>query len=140
MSHSDAARRLSSGGRSCQPRGRHRCFVDDVLRGMWQQAGGEGRSRPLSEALERALRRQLGADWVRMRAQFNKQAPGGSPCHADDGVVRVPVPVRGDGLGWVIEVGLAPGQVLADVHWQAIRRAIGVWELASEFDRKGGSV
>jgi transcriptional regulator with PAS, ATPase and Fis domain len=107
---------------------------------MWRQAGGEGRSRPLSEALERALRRQLGADWVRIRAQFGKPALGGGQCHPEDGVVRVPVPVRGDGLGWVFEVGLAPGQVLAEAHWQAIRRAIGVWELATECDRKGGSL
>lgn len=107
---------------------------------MWRQAGGEGRSRPLSEALERALRRQLGADWVRIRAQFGKPL-GASPAPAaNDGVVRVPVPVRGDGLGWTFEVGLAPGQVLADPQWHAIRRAIGVWELASEFDRRGGSL
>jgi transcriptional regulator with PAS, ATPase and Fis domain len=114
--------------------------VDDVLRGLWRQAGGEGRSRPLSEALEHALRRQLRADWVRIRAQFGKPVLAGGPATMDDGVIRVPIPVRGDGLGWVLEIGLPPGQVLADAHWQAIRRAVGVWELAAEFDRKGGSL
>lgn len=140
MTHNSPARLVSSRGRSCQPRGRHRCLVDDVLRGLWRQAGGEGRSRPLSEALERALRRQLGADWVRIRAQFGKPTHAGGPPTLEGGVVRVPVPVRGDGLGWVLEVGLTPGQVLSDGHWQAIRRAIGVWELAAEFERKGGSL
>ncbi len=40
----------------------------------------------------------------------------------------------------MLEVGLAPGQVLSDEHWQAIRRGVGVWELAAEFDRKGGAL
>ena len=107
---------------------------------MWQHAGGEGRSRPLSEALESALRRQLGAQWVRIRAQLGHQPQGFGKPVVDGGVVRVPVPVRGEGLGWMLEVGLMPGQVFTEVHWQAVRRAVGVWELASEFDRRGGSL
>ena len=140
MSQPEVARPSPSRVATCTPRGRHRCLVDDVLRGMWQHAGGEGRSRPLSEALESALRRQLGAQWVRIRAQLGHQPQGFGKPVVDGGVVRVPVPVRGEGLGWMLEVGLMPGQVLSEVHWQAIRRAVGVWELASEFDRKGGSL
>jgi len=125
---------------SCQPRGGHRCFVDDVLRGMSRQSGGEGRTRPLSEALEGALRRQLGAQWVRIRAQLGSQVQIGGGQEVEPDVVRVPVPTRGGGLGWVLEIGLVPGHVLSDEHWRAIRRAVGVWELAAEFDRKGGAL
>jgi transcriptional regulator with PAS, ATPase and Fis domain len=107
---------------------------------MWRQSGAEGRSRPLSEALEGALRRQLGAQWVRVRAQFgNHTRPSCAP-EAESGVVRVPVPIRGEGLSWVLEIGVAPGQVLTEQHWQAIRRGVGLWELAAEFDRKGGAI
>jgi len=124
----------------CQPPGSHRCFVDDVLRGMAKAAGGEGTGRPLSEAIEFALRRQLGAQWVRIKAQLG--VPCRAPCgpETDSGVVRVPVPTRGEGLGWVLEIGLAPGQVLSDEQWKAVRRGAGVWELAAEFDRKGGGL
>ena len=140
MSHLEAVRPKSSKVLACQPRGGHRCIVDDVLRRMSRQAGGEDRTRPLSDALESTLRRRLGAQWVRIRAHLGTQVrPGGMP-ETDEGIVRVPVPTRGNGLGWVIEVGLAPGQVLSDEHWQAIRRGIGVWELAAEFDRKGGAL
>jgi len=140
MSHPEPPRPSPSRVSSCQPRGSHRCLVDDVLRGMWRQSGGESRSRPLSEALEAALRRQLGAQWVRIRAQFGSHARPVSAQDAEPGIVRVPVPTRGEGLGWLLEVALAPGQVLSEEHWQAIRRAIGVWELAAEFDRKGGAL
>jgi len=140
MSQPEPVRATSGRAACCPPRGRHRCFVDDVLRGMWRQSGAEGRSRPLSEALEGALRRHLGAQWVRIRAQFSSQArPNCSP-EPESGVVRVPVPTRGEGLGWMLEIGLMPGQVLTDAHWEAIRRGLGVWELAAEFDRKGGAV
>jgi transcriptional regulator with PAS, ATPase and Fis domain len=107
---------------------------------MWRQAGNEGRSRPLSEALERVLRRQLGVQWVRIRAQFGRHLLTAGTSEQEPGIVRVPVPTRGDGLGWVVEIGLAPGRALTDAQWQAVRRAIGVWELAAEFDRKGGAV
>ena len=140
MSHPEPARPIPASVPSCPSRGRHRCFVDDVLRGMWRQSGAEGRSRPLSEALEGALRRQLGARWVRIRAQFGSQARLASAVETVPGVVRVPVPTRGEGLGWVLEIGLTPGQVLAEEHWQAIRRGVGIWELAAEFDRKGGAM
>jgi transcriptional regulator with PAS, ATPase and Fis domain len=40
----------------------------------------------------------------------------------------------------VLEVGLAPGQVLTEEHWQTIRHGVGVWELAAELDRKGGAL
>jgi transcriptional regulator with PAS, ATPase and Fis domain len=94
----------------------------------------------LSEALEGVLRRQLGAQWVRIRAQLDGHLhPGGAP-DPQPGVVRVPIPVRGNGLGWVLEIGLPPGRVLSDEHWRAIRRGAGVWELAAEFDRKGGAL
>ena len=125
---------------SCQPRGAHRCLVDDVLQGLSRQSGGDGRGRPLSEALEGALRRRLGAQWVRIRAQFGNHARTGCAPEVESGVVRVPVPTRGEGLGWVLEIGLAPGRVLSEEHWQAIRRGVGVWELAAEFDRKGGAL
>ena len=77
---------------------------------------------------------------MRIRALLGSQARPGGPPEVDAGVVRIPVPTRGEGLGWVLEVGLAPGQVLSDEHWQAIRRGVGVWELAAEFDRKGGAL
>jgi transcriptional regulator with PAS, ATPase and Fis domain len=107
---------------------------------MSRRAGGDGRSRPLSEALEGTLRRQLGAPWVRIRAQLDRQVRSGSAPEVEPGVVRVPVPTRGDGLGWILEIGLAEGQALTEEHWQAIRRAAGIWELAAEFDRKGGAL
>ena len=125
---------------SSQSRGSHRCVVDDVLRGMLRRSGNEGRSRPLSEALEGALRRQLGAEWVRIRAQLGNHARPGCEPEVEPGVVRVQVPTRGEGLGWVLEIGLAPGRVLSEEHWQAIRRGVGVWELAAEFDRRGGGL
>ena len=140
MSQPQSARQVPARTACCHPRGRHRCFVDDVLRGMWRQAGSEGRSRPLSEALEGVLRRQLGAQWVRIRAQFGRHLLTAAASEQEPGVVRVPVPTRGDGLGWVVEIGLASGRALTDAQWQAVRRAIGVWELAAEFDRKGGAV
>jgi len=56
----------------------------------------------------------------------------------ETGIVSVPIPTRGGGLGWILEIGLVPGQVLSNEHWQAIRRAVGLWELAAELDRKGG--
>jgi transcriptional regulator with PAS, ATPase and Fis domain len=140
MSHPEPSRSTPSSAHSCQARGRHRCFVDDVLRGMWKQSGGEGRSRPLSEAIEGALRRQLGAQWVRIRAQLGSCARPGCATEGEPGVIRVPVPTRGEGLGWLLEIGLAPGQVLTEEHWQAVRRGVGVWELAAEFDRKGGAI
>ena len=140
MSHPEPARPLPARVPACRLPGRHRCLVDDVLRGMWRQSGAEGRSRPLSEALEGALRRQLGAQWVRIRGQFGSPARPGCAAETESGVVRVPVPTRGEGLGWVLEIGLRPGQVLTEEHWQAVRRGIGVWELAAEFDRKGGAV
>ena len=138
MSHLESAQSGLPRVPSCQPQGSHRCFVDDVLRGMWRRSGGEARSRPLSEAVEGALRRQLGAQWIRIRAQLGGHAGAGCAPEGGADVVRVPVPRRGHGLDWVLEVGLVPGQVLGDEHWKAIRRAIGVWELAAEFDRKGG--
>ena len=107
---------------------------------MGRQTGGESRSRPLSEALEGALRRQIGVRWVRIRAQLDSSLRPDYAADTQAGVVRVPIPTRGNGLGWVLEVGLAPGQVLGDEHWRAIRRAVGVWELAAEFDRKGGAL
>ena len=107
---------------------------------MWRRGAPEGRSRPLSDALEGVLRRQLGVQWVRIRAQFASHLLTAGPSEQDAGVVRVPVPTRGDGLGWVLEIGLLPGQLLTDAHWQAVRRAIGLWEFAAEFDRKGGAV
>jgi DNA-binding NtrC family response regulator len=118
----------------------HRCLVEEVLRGMSRPAlGSDDGRRPLSEALERALRRQLPAQWVRIRALLEGTAArsnaGGD---AEQGIVRVPVPTRGGGLRWVLEVGLTPGQSLTEEHWQAIHRAAGVWELAAEMDRKGG--
>jgi transcriptional regulator with PAS, ATPase and Fis domain len=140
MSHLEPTRSSPRRVPPCQPRGGHRCFVDDVLRGMSRQAGGEGRTRPLSEALEGALRRQLGAQWVRIRAQFGGHVRSGGGPEVEADVVRVPVPTRGEGLGWVLEIGLVPGQVLSEEHWQAIRRGVGVWELAAEFDRKGGAL
>ena len=140
MSHLDSGRTSAARVSPCRPRGGHRCFVDDVLRGMSRPTGGEGGGRPLSDAVESALRRQLGAQWVRIRAQMGAQARSGSPPDIEHGVVRVPVPTRGEGLGWMIEIGLMPGQVLSDEHWRAIRRGVGVWELAAEFDRKGGAL
>jgi DNA-binding NtrC family response regulator len=140
MSHLEAAQASPSRVLSCQPRAGHRCFVDDVLRGMSRQSGCEQKSRPLSEALEGALRRQLGAQWVRIRAQLDHQSRPAPTPEAASGVVRVAVPTRGEGLRWVLEIGLAPGQVLSESHWQAIRRGVGVWELAAEFDRKGGAL
>ncbi|MGE5198678.1 MAG: sigma-54 interaction domain-containing protein [Rhodospirillaceae bacterium] len=50
------------------------------------------------------------------------------------------MPTRGAGLDWSLDIGLMPGQALSDEHWKAIRRAIGLWELAAEFDRKGGAL
>jgi transcriptional regulator with PAS, ATPase and Fis domain len=94
----------------------------------------------LSEALEGVLRRQLGAQWVRIRAQLDGHPPPGCAPDPQPGVVRVPIPVRGNGLGWVLEIGLPPGRVLSDEHWRAIRRGAGVWERAAEFDRKGGAL
>jgi transcriptional regulator with PAS, ATPase and Fis domain len=111
-----------------------------MLRGMLRAAGREGRARPLSDALESALRRQLGAQWVRLRGHLGASSRVVAVPDGDAGVVRVPVPTRGNGLGWVLEIGLAPGQVLADQHWKAIRRAAGVWELAAAFDRRGGTL
>ena len=140
MSHLESSRPSPSRILSCQPRGSHRCFVDDVLRGMWRQSGGEGRTRPLSEALEGVLRRQLGAQWVRIRAQLGGHLGPGCKPEVEPGVVRIPVPMRGEGLGWVLEIGLVLGQVLSEEHWRAIRRGLGVWELAAEFDRKGGAL
>ncbi|MFO7691588.1 MAG: sigma-54 dependent transcriptional regulator [Vicinamibacterales bacterium] len=107
---------------------------------MSRPSGGGGRGRPLSEALESALRRQLGAQWVRIRAQLGAPVRSGSPPDVEHGVIRVPVPTRGDGLGWVLEVGLLPGQVLSEEQWRATRRGVGVWELAAEFDGKGGAL
>jgi len=107
---------------------------------MSRPSGGEGRTRPLSDALESVLRRRLGAQWVRFRAQLGIQAGAGGAPDGESSVVRVPVPSHGEGLGWVLEIGLVPGQALSDEHWQAIRRALGVWELATEFDRKGGAL
>jgi len=140
MSHLDSGRASAARVATCRPRGGHRCFVDDVLRGMSRPTGADGGGRPLSDALESALRRQLGAQWVRIRAQLGAQARTGGPPDIEHGVVRVPVPPRGEGLGWMIEIGLMPGQVLSDEHWRAIRRGVGVWELAAEFDRKGGAL
>ena len=83
---------------SCQPGARHRCFVDDVLRGLGRQAGGESRSRPFSEALEGALRRQLGAQWVRVRAQFGNYSAANLA-----GLGDIPGHTEGDRLlydGW----------------------------------------
>jgi transcriptional regulator with PAS, ATPase and Fis domain len=76
---------------------------------------------------------------VRIRAEFAAAARPGAAPEPESGIVRVPVPTRGDGLGWVLEVGLTPGEVLSDEQWLAVRRAVGVWELAAEFDRKGGA-
>ena len=79
MSHLDSGRTSAARVSPCRPRGGHRCFVDDVLRGMSRPTGAEGGGRPLSDAVESALRRQLGAQWVRIRAQMGAQARSGGP-------------------------------------------------------------
>ncbi len=103
-------------------------------------AGGGVGGRSLSEAIERALKRQLPAQWVRIRAVLGGVSRQAAGLDADSGIVRVPVPSRGDGLAWLFEVGLFPGQVLSDEQRRAIQRATGVWELATELDRKGGTL
>ena len=111
-----------------------------MLNGLSRPATLDRGPRPLSEALERALRRQLRVQWVRVRALLGGDLGHAPTAESEPGVARVPVPSRGDGLAWVLEVGLMPGQQLSDDQWRAIHRAAGVWELAIELDRKGGAL
>ena len=140
MSHLESSRPSPSRDPVMPARGSHRCLVDDVLRGMWRQSGGEGRSPPAVGRARRsppaAVGGSVGPD---SRAARRPPRPGAAP-EVEPGVVRIPVPTRGEGLGWVLEIGLVLGQVLSEEHWRAIRRGLGVWELAAEFDRKGGAL
>ena len=78
MSHLESSRPSPSRVLPCQPRGQSSLFGRRRPSRNVEAVGGEGRGRPLSEALEGVLRRQLGAQWVRIRAQLGGQPrPGG---------------------------------------------------------------
>jgi DNA-binding NtrC family response regulator len=124
----------------CQSSGSHRCLVDDVVRNLSRPGSGDTGGCSLSDALERAVRRHVPVRWVRIRALLGA-SPHATPAgEAEPGVVRVPVPGRGGGLAWVLEVGLLPGQSLSECQRRAIQRAAVVWELATEIERKGGAL
>jgi len=125
---------------SCQSPGSHRCLVDEVVRNLSRPGIGDTGGPSLSEALERAVRRHVPVQWARIRALLGS-APHTIPVgEADPKVVRVPVPARGGGLAWMLEVGLLPGQSLSECQRRAIQRAAVVWELATAIDRKGGAL
>jgi len=130
------------GGRrmSCQSPGSHRCLVDEVVRNLSRPGSGDTGGPSLSEALERAVRRHVPVQWVRIRALLGSTPHAMAVGEGDPGVVRVPVPARGGGLAWVLEVGLMPGQSLSESQRRAIQRAAVVWQLATEIDRKGGAL
>ena len=138
MTNTSAAPAAASRRSCCASAGPQHCLVDDVLRGFGRPVGGGGRS--LSEAIERALKRQLPAQWVRIRGVLGGVSRQAAALETDPGIVRIPVPSRGDGLAWVFEVGLSPGQELSEEQRRAVQRAAGVWELATELDRKGGAL
>jgi len=128
-------------GRSrCAASGATRCLVDDVLKGLLRHHGDGAAGRSLSEAVERALLRQLPVRWVRVRAQLAGAPKPTASTDGEEGVVSVPVPSRGGGLSWVVEAGLHPGHALSSEQWRTLRLAAGMWELASEFGRKGGEL
>lgn len=124
----------------CPSGGSHRCLVDDVVRSLARPGGGEIGGRSLSEALERAVKRQLPAQWVRIRAALGGVPRPGTEGELDGRVVRVPIPAHGNGLAWMLEVELLPGQRLSEGHMRIIQRAAGVWALATEVDRRGGAM
>jgi len=136
------AKVASSAGRrtSCQSSNSHRCLVDEVVRNLSRPGSSDTGGRSLSEALERAVRRHVPVQWVRIRALLGSTPHAILVGEADPGVVRVHVPARGGGLAWVLEVGLLPGQSLSECQRRAIQRAAVVWELATQLDRKGGAL
>lgn len=135
MPHSDVP---SAGGCACGPRAAQRCLVDDVLRIMAKRSPGEGAARTLCESIEIALRRHVPVQWVRFRAVRGSVPTGALASAASDTTVRVPIPARAGGPAWVLEVGLPVGHPLSAAAHQLVRRAAVLWELATEFDRRGG--